>query len=120
MNVGPPFFMSSLQTLAVNATTTLKYALPEIKDPDSDLYSVSVSLQAATPFTLFESSTKTLTFKPKISDVKTTPYDIKITLLDQNKYHPMQRVYTLSVSIIDATQTSLKNLQETNQVSKGD
>lgn len=43
-NTGPPVFKCSLEDLLVNATTTLRYELPEIADPDGDQFTCTVML----------------------------------------------------------------------------
>ena len=81
------------------ANSTLEYDLPTIADPNNDTYSIAVILSDSFIFTQY--SKGKFIFRPKMSDVKSTPYLIKITLRDKNQY-PKQSVYTLQVTITDS------------------
>ena len=81
------------------ANSTLEYDLPTIADPNNETYTIAVNLSDSFIFTQY--SKGKFTFRPKMSDVKSTPYSIKITLRDKNQY-PKQSVYTLQVTITDS------------------
>lgn len=81
------------------ANSTLEYCLPSITDPNNDTYSITVNLEDSFSFTQYKNST--FLFQPHMSDVKSTPYSIKITLKDHNQY-PKQSVFTLLVTVKDS------------------
>ena len=60
------------------------YNLPQIVDPDSDIFKVDIDLQQTITFAT--TLNNLITFKPAVKDAKLTPYIIKIVLTDENKY----------------------------------
>ena len=69
VNSGPPYFFTPLDSLiTINLGTTYELIFPSIKDPDEDLYSLSVvGLNSISSFAEYQIGTK-IKMKPTRSD----------------------------------------------------
>jgi len=76
--------------------SSIVFNLPEISDPDGDLWSVRVDLGEAIVFASF--SNNSLSLEPKISSARKNPYSISIRLTDNNQA-PKSSLYSLSIMV---------------------
>jgi len=81
----------------VEAGKVLEYSLPLPVDPDNDNVTTTVTLQDSIPFTSFEEGK--FNFAPLSSQVRPTPYVIKITLTDDSPSQ-LKTNYNLQVTVI--------------------
>jgi hypothetical protein len=98
-NIGPPYFIKSLEKVEIFAGDVLEYELPMIVDPDSDLFEVLIKLGEAGSFAKFDEKLNVINFAPDATEAREQPYIISIKLLDLNFYPKVSQTYNLEVIV---------------------
>ena len=80
----PPYFVTQLQNITVNAGDNKLLSLPAIADPENDNYNIINILGSASSFTNFNDNK--FLFKPLAASVGT--HSITLVLSDFNIFNP--------------------------------
>ncbi len=113
-NIGPPYFLASLDSLKIEPGSILVYSIPHIQDPDEDPFTVSVNLGSSMPFAKYYSNNHSFVFQPSNSSAKSTPYRISVILEDRN-LRPKKQTYILSVDVPMPPKPLINPMESGNQ-----
>ena len=115
INLGPPYFASTLSDYTMSSGDIKKITLPDLTDDDNDGYIiVSVSLGSASSF--IKGTFPSYTISP--SSFNTGRFPVTIKVKDDN-LNPLTATYTFYVTVSDpASDTS--NTTDTNSSASSD
>lgn len=94
----PPYFKSDLKSVVMKSGDTFTQQMPQIIDPEGDLFSMSFDFGDAKYFVIQLGNQ--LLFKPTVNE--SGDFTIKITLKDKSEYRNKQ-TYDLSLTVIPLT-----------------